>query len=694
MSRLKKILIALAGLICVAIVLLMVLAKMLITPERVRESIVPLVTESLHRDLQIGEIEISLLSGIVLHDVVLTEHDVMKTFVSVEKAVLRYRLWPLLLLRVEIDELRLERPHVQISRFSDGTFNFSDMIVSSDDAVPEQSGQTSDSGVSPVSVHVSEIVIADGTIVFIDLADAGGAQTISALNLTIQDFSTTQGFQASVTADWNSNAFELSGRFDLVDRSVDAFFRLNATRLRVKGDLLADVKGDRLRAEITLPAIAISELLGSLPDNMLMLPAELNLSGRLAAQIVLDGLVSEPGNLLRSGQIDLDHVIAQSGSLQSDINGSVVLKNKSIKTEKFVITVNNQRFVVDAQIVDFMRRPVQAKLNVSSVHINLDRFLPAAKEGNDAVPSAEPLTQEEIGPFDLPLDLTATIQVEELLYRGLLVRNLAARLNLKKNRLTIDQADVEVADGTIKSSGHVNLGVKGLRYGGVVNLYNIKINPVVSVLQPELSESIFGVVNGQLETIGAGTVPAIIKKNISGIGRFDLSTAKLTRIPALDSAADLLGVAELSEITVDEGHVVLKIDNGVADLDLKTKSVDFRQSTNGTISFAGQLRLRSTLSFSPKLSKKLDRRKVTGGVLTDEDGWTHVPIRVKGNYTSPKVVLDMTAISRQAQQGAIDKWTKKLRKKIGRDDSGPDSSQEDDPASQLINKALKGLFGN
>ena len=299
MTRWKKTLLTAVGFVFVIFILLLSLAKVLITPERVRETVIPLVAESLHRDLKLGDIEISLFSGIVLHDVVLNDKEGDRAFVSVEKAVLRYRLLPLLLLKVEVDELRLERPHIQITRFNNGTFNFDDMTGTATDVERERSGQSPDSGGSPVTIHVSEIAISDGTILFVDQAAAEvGRHEISALNLNIHDFSTTQPFQLSLVTDWNSDALGLNGEFDLDDRSVDASLQLNDIALQIKGDLLADVKGDRLRTEISLASMEITKLLGSLPDNVASIPTSLDFSGRLAGQFVLDGLVSEPKKLL------------------------------------------------------------------------------------------------------------------------------------------------------------------------------------------------------------------------------------------------------------------------------------------------------------------------------------------------------------------------------------------------------------
>ena len=123
----------------------------------------------------------------------------------------------------------------------------------------------------------------------------------------------------------------------------------------------------------------------------------------------------------------------------------------------------------------------------------------------------------------------------------------------------------------------------------------------------------------------------------------------------------------------------------------KIRLVMLKLTTDGTVSLAGQLGLKVNLSMSPQLSKKLDNKGLLRNVLIGRDGWAHVPLRVKGAYSAPKVTLDMKVLQRQATQGAIDSLADKLLKKASGSRKG---SETEDPAKKLIDDALKGLFGN
>ena len=701
MSKWKKLIIVLVGFVCIVFAVLLILAKTLITPERVREAIVPIVEESLQRELRLGAIEISLFSGIILNDLVLTGHEADESFVTVEKAVLRYRVWPLLLLQVEVDELRLEQPVIHLTRFHDGSFNFSDLTEPADAAVPESSNQSAVSGASPVSVHVSEIVITDGTLVFVDQSATESVQhTLSTLNLTVKDFSLTEPFMVSLATTWNSNNLALAGRFDLDDLATDVTLRMNAIQLEVKGDLLAEAKGDRLRAEINLPAMSVTELLDSIPKEIVEVPALSGLSGQLGTQLILDGLVAEPDNLLSSGRIEINNLTASTGSFHSVMNGIILLERKSLKTDSLSLTINDQLLDVSVAVDNVKQQPLQADFTISSSSIDLDRFIPVADEESEGEASQGGASTEasvqavEAGPFDLPVELNGTIKVEKMLYRGLPLQNVVARLTLKKNWLTIERLVAAIAGGMLEQSGQVNLGVRGLQYNSQTSLQNVAINPIVKALKPKFSESIFGIVDGQVTISGAGTEADTIKEKLIGNGNFDLKQARLTRMPALDSAAGLLNMTELKEITIDDGHATFRINKGVVDVNLKTNGPQLKQTTNGTVSLAGQLGLKVNLSTSPQLSKKLDHKGVLRDVFIGKDGWGRVPLRIKGDYAAPKVTLDMKEVRQQATRGAIDSLADRLIKKAGGGNKGSETQDKDDPTRKLIDGALKSLFGN
>ncbi len=139
MKKWTKILSVVVILLVALVVGLVVLANVLITPERVKETLLPLAEENLNRKIDLGNIEVSLFSGIEIHGLTVYEQDGNDVFVSTDLVRLKYQLLPLLAMKVVVDEVRLERPSIRVVRFNDGQFNFSDLLTPSRQWVELQS---------------------------------------------------------------------------------------------------------------------------------------------------------------------------------------------------------------------------------------------------------------------------------------------------------------------------------------------------------------------------------------------------------------------------------------------------------------------------------------------------------------------------------------------------------------------------
>ena len=100
MHKFIKILGAVVVVILVLVVALVILAKVLITPERVKQTVLPLAEQNLHRKIELGDIAVSLFSGIELKGLKIYERDGSEAFVSTDLVRLKYQLLPLLGMKV------------------------------------------------------------------------------------------------------------------------------------------------------------------------------------------------------------------------------------------------------------------------------------------------------------------------------------------------------------------------------------------------------------------------------------------------------------------------------------------------------------------------------------------------------------------------------------------------------------------
>lgn len=232
MKKFFRVMGIISAILVLLVVVLTVAARILITPERIRAAVLPVAREALHREVELGEISISLFRGITLHDLNVRETDGKESFISADRVLLRYQFWPLLFKRVVIDEVRLEAPRIRIERLVDGSFSFSDLLPA--DAATPAAGipvaPPAPSEASPIDLLVAEVAIRDGLVVFLDRVvnpTAPLEYKLADLNLTASDISMQKDFPVSLQAGINGSPLEITGRVNAASRSGQASVRLD-----------------------------------------------------------------------------------------------------------------------------------------------------------------------------------------------------------------------------------------------------------------------------------------------------------------------------------------------------------------------------------------------------------------------------------------------------------------------------------
>jgi AsmA protein len=219
MNKFFKISGVVAAIVAVLVIALIALAKILVTPERIRATVLPKAKAALHRDISLGDVEVSLFSGITLKDLVVREPSEDEPFIAADRVVLRYRLWPLLFMRVVIDEVRLDAPRVRVERLADGRFNFSDLMgpaAGSEERPAALEGAADKKGES-IDLLVSEVVLSGGEVIFLD--HGLGTETpyryrLTGLEADARGISLVRKFPFRVKAQFNHTALEVEGEAD------------------------------------------------------------------------------------------------------------------------------------------------------------------------------------------------------------------------------------------------------------------------------------------------------------------------------------------------------------------------------------------------------------------------------------------------------------------------------------------------
>lgn len=200
---------------------LTVAAKLLITPERVRRTVIPMAETALQRPVELGEIKVGIFSGISLQGLVVREKGGKEIFVAADRLVLRYQFWPLLRRKVVVDEVSLREPRIRVTRLADGSFNFSDLLGGEDKA-PAPAAKAPPSGAPPLDLLISEVNIRGGELLFVDQAVAGGGDApsykVSRLDLSAPGFALNRSFPVEISGLLNEAPLKFTGEVDPVAR--------------------------------------------------------------------------------------------------------------------------------------------------------------------------------------------------------------------------------------------------------------------------------------------------------------------------------------------------------------------------------------------------------------------------------------------------------------------------------------------
>lgn len=294
MKKLSKVLIGLVAVAVLLVIALVVIVNVLITPERVKQAVLPVAEEALHRRVEIGQVDISLFSGIALHDLKIFEKEGGEQFVGADLVRLKYQLLPLLAMQVVVDEVRLEKPEIRVVRLADGRFNFSDLLESpapppakspSETASAPREPRQVDAG--PVNLLVSQVRLEGGRLLFLDHAlndRAPYRYEIANLNASADGITLTGSVPVKVSCQLNGSQLAVDGKVSLAkpgatfkvllsDFDVLAFQPYFATQLPgkltgLKLDLEMDVDAgsDRLTAKGRLDGSDLGLILDALPE--------------------------------------------------------------------------------------------------------------------------------------------------------------------------------------------------------------------------------------------------------------------------------------------------------------------------------------------------------------------------------------------------------------------------------------------
>jgi len=204
--------------IVVAVILIIIIAlPFVINVNSFRPTIESELSSSLGRQVKIGNLKLSILSGSVAADDLSISDDPAfsrNPFIRAQALKVGVELWPLLFSKaLHVTELTLEKPEVTLLRSPSGKWNFSSLGASASKpaetklpepaqpATPSASPSSAPSASPTENLSVARLSIKDGRVTLADTNAPGKAHVYQNVDVTVRNFSFASQFPFSLSSD-------------------------------------------------------------------------------------------------------------------------------------------------------------------------------------------------------------------------------------------------------------------------------------------------------------------------------------------------------------------------------------------------------------------------------------------------------------------------------------------------------------
>ena len=765
MSKSSKVVISLVGTIAIFAIVFTIIIKTQITPERVRKTLLPLVEASLQRNVDFGEINIGIFSGISVADLKVTEKSGAGELFYVETMELRYQFWPLFMGKVVIDQALLHRPEIFVSRLPDGSFNFSDLIPSDKNGTAGGNDKIKTS--AKFNLLVKEVKVVGGELLYVDKfinAKSPYRYHLKDLNFKAKQFSLANSFPVELSAVINGASIDVSGKYDISNSSGAMTINLGALDLvkfapyyrnfvpaklgsaDLSLNLEVDISPEFISSKGKIICDKVDLVLNQFPDGrvqqatlgvnyainlnlqnkmlhistllfnfndisfggegeldlstsepiivfsllfkqfdlrkvMQNLPLELtrdyqkySIAGTVNGKVDLAGKLNNGIHLFQSAKLNLTDVRATADTVRAGISGDVSYSNNILKTDNLQLQYGDQQLQLQLNAVK-TGRLFRGDFALTADTLDINKVIPersidadngeqtaAAKKSN----GQSSVQNNEIGPFDIPVNLVGTLAVNRLIYKKLDITKLAANIKLRNNTLSLSNLFGKIGGGKLNGSAVVDFGVKGLAYNGQIALGQPDIATLIDGLMLGANQEFSGTMQWRNSFSGRGTGTADLLRQLQLKGTFDLYDGSVKGSPLLLELANFVADSDLQALSFDSFTGNYLLQNSQTNIDALLDSSKTKLATSGTISTDGELNLKLNTKFAPVVMSRLGVDKKVKQMVVDSSGWGALPLLVGGTVNQPVIGFDADALQAIAISRTKEKVSQELLEKYHR----------------------------
>jgi autotransporter translocation and assembly factor TamB len=203
------------------------------TRDAALQAVLRSVSNTLQGDLEVGGLQGSFLSSLVMRDIVLKDEQ-GRVIGQIDALRLSYNLLSLIRLRLTVHEIDIVRPRLTVTEETDGVLNISRALASRQPRQPDTPQEPAAGLGLPVAVVVENLRLRDGEI-SLGLSALPGVRQVTGLQLQLQAQLDAQGIQARLqqmtaeTSPAQVDIHAMQGAF----QSVAGAMRVDSLRLEM-----------------------------------------------------------------------------------------------------------------------------------------------------------------------------------------------------------------------------------------------------------------------------------------------------------------------------------------------------------------------------------------------------------------------------------------------------------------------------
>jgi AsmA protein len=677
---------------------------------RNKDDLVKRVESAVGREIQVGEIGVTLWRGIGirLERFAIADDPAFSQapFVQAADLQLNLKLLPLLKREIEIGKVILHRPVIQVIRDARGRFNFATLAADRDEKEREKKKREGEREARrPPPFLVSLVDIDEGEIHYVDRG-RGIDFRAARVDFEVRELSLERPVEVSLEA---------------------ALFGAGRQNLRVRGRVgpvgrELDFTSLPLQAKVDLEAVPLAALEKSLPFLKERLPRGVALSGAIGTNAELSGSVGKNQLPRIKGTLSLVGVEARLPQLPqpiTEVNAKIHFTGKSAEIPETAIRIGSSEVRLAANVPSFA--PLDLAYRVSSKQLHLSDLRPPPPGTKKAEVLQDLKGDGSLSHRDGVLSHRAAFSSPSGTVADADYRDLNLAFSQTGPLWTIENLSLGAFGGTLKAKGRYEARQETRRFATTGAIRGMDLVQIFRSLAPQSPPNLRGQLNLDIDLTGTGKDWSSIQKAMKGQGRAEVLNGVLVGVNIAESVlGGVTGVPGLvtlvpadvrnryptifnskdTEFKQLKGSATIRDGKAFTD-DLLVAAAEFQVLGKGWFGFDRTVDFRALLSLSERLSQEITSRVREARYLADGQGRVEIPFELAGKLPGARPRPDVGYVARAVQRGFVEKGLERFfPRRAPKPESapprepGPERPRERRPGpAEEIFRGLEGLFG-